>query len=513
VSFESVSVAAIATIDGTERTLPGTARPDGTVVIPDVPDGPYVLERRVIFPGSPENDPPRVTQWPIDGARNVRLGPDYWARGDATAITSTTKLALTVNAPAGFVEADTFSWIGLRTYFYMAATYASPDPEPLEGHSNVPAAGATSSSAWTIDADALEMPYGPEATGLPVASAGDDLAIIQTRTSTVRRPGDRFDPWNTLRATQAVGMLHVPSPTFTNETTNTVTGTLAAPATESLTLDVRGSSFAAIRELATYPNATRASARVLLAQEAGQGPGFFVSVAPNPWSLTASSKPKPVVPECFPEAHGTSCSPADCPVGCANATDGFIDPGDVTYTFDAPRLYTSGMRDLYAFSYTFSLTWTAPHGGTTTLSASARATRPKSGTTATFALDLGPVQNLRLNGKAMSWEGPELVTGVDATLTFDPPTLGTPEHYEVMVIELLPDAGLEGGPSRPWRDAANIYTRATSIVIPEGVLRKDHYYYVRVEAVRDGKDFSDPFNPKSDTDVSTGLFSAPFQVQ
>ena len=505
--------AAIVTIDGAKRTLPGTARPDGTVVIPDVPDGPYVLERRASYPGSPENDPPQVTQWPVDGARNVRIGPDYWPRHGATPITPTTKLALTVNAPAGFVNNDTFSWIGLRSYFYMTATYASPIPEPQEGHANVPAAGATSSAAWTIDADVLAAPYGTEAMGLPVASSGDDLAILQTRTSTIGRPGDPFDPWNTVRATQVVGKLDVPSPTFTNETTNTVTGTLAAPAKESLTLDIHGTSFATIRQDAQYPAATRTTARVYVAHEAGQGPGYFVSVAPVSWELSASSKPNPVVRECFPEGSGTICNPMACPVDCANAVDGLIDPGEVTYTFDAPRLYESGIRDLSGFSYSFTYSWKAPHGSTTTLTASARMTRPKSGTAASFELEMGPIRNLRLNGDAIPWDGPEMITGSEATVSFDPPAFGSPEYYRVTVIELLPDAGPEGGPSRPSRDAASVYSRETTVAIPEGVLRKEHHYYVRVEAMRDGRDFSNPFNPKSDTVLNTGVFSAPFNVK
>jgi len=511
VPFGDVSAAAIVTVDGKRQTFPGTVRDESTIVIPGVPSGPYVLEIRRLEPGARPGDPPLVRQYPIDGARTVRVGTNYWPRNDTVLMTPATKVALSITTPATFVEGDTFSWIGLRSYLFLRATFNAAAPDPPEGHANVPAAGSTSSTGWTIAADALEIPYGVEATGLPMASAGDDLLVYQSRSTKVTRPGDRFAPWSSFEKTEAVGVLAVPNPDFTKDTTNTVTGTLTAPPTESVSIDFRGSSFSAIREAAKYPKTVRASAGLRLVHEAGTGPGYFASVAPESWSLVVSAKPNPVHPECFPEGSETRCSQADCPVPCAEAFDGFVDPGDLTYTFDAPRIYTAGMQDLYSVSYTFSLQWRGPNGQTVSLSAGVNDTRPKQGTSLASALELGPVRNLRINGAELPWENAE-VSGGTATLAFDPPAVGTPEYYEIVVLELLPDLGADAGPSRPWRDAARLYTRATSIEIPSGVLRSDHYYSIRVRATRDGTDFSEPFNAKSDTQTRTGIFSPPFYV-
>lgn len=41
-------------------------------------------------------------------------------------------------------------------------------------------------------------------------------------------------------------------------------------------------------------------------------------------------------------------------------------------------------------------------------------------------------------------------------------------------------------------------------------MRSNHYYYVRVYAIRDGKDFAEPSICKTDTTLSTGVFSPVF---
>lgn len=263
-----------------------------------MPQGPYLLQVRSRVTSDPPDAPPLVGQYPVDGARSVRLGADHWARKDTTALTPTTKLALTLGVPEQMKTTDTFSWLGLRSYFVREASYApvAPGDAPLEGEMNPPAVDATSTSAWTFDAAVLDAPYGETASGLPVAAASDDLRIMHHRKSTVNRGGDRFVPWNLFTRSDAVGVLDVPNPDFKNEITNTVTGTLAAPPTESLSITVKGSTFAAMRQ-GVYPLNARSRATVTLTHEAGQGPGYFASAAPMSWSFTAQSRPNVMKPQ------------------------------------------------------------------------------------------------------------------------------------------------------------------------------------------------------------------------
>ena len=492
-----VSGAAIVSVDGNERVIPGTVQPDGSIVISGVPRGPWVLELRERASG---DAPPVVLQYPVDGVDVVRLGSDYWARKDVVPMAPATKLALTASAPAGFVTGDTFSWLGVRSYFYREVEYA-PEVQPEEGQVNVPAEDATSSTAWTINGDVLDQPYGPEASGLP--AAGDDLKIVQSRRQRVTLEGDRFDPWTFPRRTDAIGVLDAASVSFVNGTTNTITGTLTPPATQSLTVDV-GARYATIRDDAGYPKATRASATLRMYQEAGQGPGFFTSLGPVSWSLDAQSvvKPRPEFPQCFPEAAGARCDPSACDVPCDEATDGYIDPGSFRHLFDVPRLYASGMRDVYDVSYTYFLAVSLPDGSSATLSAAASTTRVLTGSKVAFELELGPVRNLRFDGKALPWDGGEPLASPPQTISFEPPSHGTPEYYDVKLREL----GAES------RVAARIYTRQTSVKIPADVLRRGRSYHVIVDAVRDGRDFSQPALHKSDAIDRTGVFSPLFSI-
>lgn len=509
-----VSAAAVVTVDGATKRLPGTARADGSIVIAGVPAGPWVLDMRVLPVGSRQTDPPLVVQYPIDGARTIRFGSNYWARKDAVAITPGTKLALTVSAPEAFVDGDRLSWIGLRSYFFRETVYANPDPLPSEGHANVPEANATASSGWTIDESVLEAPYGPEASGLPSAAAGDDLKIVQTRSTKVMRDGERMIPWTSIDERSVVGVLDAANASFANGTTNTVTGTLAAPPTETLTIDFKGTSYASMRASALYPRDARARAVVRMSQEAGPGPELFTSAAPVAWSLAASSLPKVTEPSCFPPP-GTRCDPAACEIGCASASDGYVDPGDLSYSFEAPRVYATDMRDIYDVSYTYSWNWTFPRpgGGAIQLSASASTTRPKTGSTASFALELGPVRNARIENATLDWNGGSTIpANATATVRFDAPELGTPEYYEVAVTELMPDAEVEVDDPRTSRTAARLLTRETSATIPAEVLRVGRYYYVRVYAMRDGRDFSEPSITKRDDARWTSIFLPPFVV-
>lgn len=501
---------------GSEQIIQGTVRPDGAVVFAGVPSGPYVLELRLRFATDAETDPPTLYSYPIDGARAVRLGGNYWGRKDAAPMTAATKLALTLNVPAQLKPADSFEWLGLSSYFYRYARFAPvPDGlEPNEGETNTPAADATMSSEWTFEERALEQPYGPEASGLP--AAGDDLQIVQSRATNVALDGDRFVPWNRFVRTEAIGVLDVPSPGFKPDTTNTVTGTLAAPPKENVSFAIKGTTFAAMRETQVYPLDARARARLTASHEIGQGPGYLTSVAPVSWDIRADSRPNVLVPECFkPDSY--VCSPQLCPDACPAAWSGYVDPGDIAYSFEAPKVVSTGFRDVYDFSYQYYFFWSSPEGSKT-LSASATIVRPKSGATAPFALELGPVSNVKVRGQLedggqvpelgeLTWDGKNVVplppvVVPTVTVSFDKPTLGTPEYYELNVVDLP----MEGSA----RTVARIFTRETTVTIPKGVLQRDRYYYFRIYAVRDGKDFAEPSVTKTDSRMATGTFTPGF---
>lgn len=503
------SVTALVTEGATTRAIAGSVKADGSAIIEGVPRAPYVLELSTA--SADAGDPDFVARYPVDGAREIRLGENYWGRPGTVALTPTTKLALSVDVPGRVMAGDTFSWLGLRSYFYRDTVFYPNDPEsdPIVGQTNIPADGDTSTSAWTFDGDQLGMPYTTEASGLP--AEGDDLKLVQTRASSVVRGDDDFDPWATLVRYEAIGVLDVPSPVFTNETTNTITGVLASPPIEHVTTEIKGSTFTALRETGGYPKSTTARATFARTHEAGDGPAYLTSVAPQPWWFFAKSKVHPTDRTCFPPGT-TRCEPSICPIGCENASDGLSDPGDVSYAFDAPRLASTGMRDVDSFTYSYSYAWTTPDEHPVFLYASASVLRPAS--SAPVELQLGAVRNVRINGTSLPWDTTASVAK-DATLTFEPPTLGTAETYGVTVIELVPDLGIDAGDALPRqpRNVAYLVTRDTSVKVPANVLRSGRYYYVRVSALKDGRSFDTPSVSPNDTRLETAVFTPAFIVE
>lgn len=482
----------------TEARIEGEESPYGGWGFASVPQRPYILETRGRGVHAPPTDPPTIAQYPINGAKEVRLGTNTWARATASPMAAATKLGLDLTLPVPLAAGDRFEWLGVRSFFYRDTTFPATPPS---GQTNVPVAGASTTPGWRLDADFLGSPYGVVGGGLP--QPGDDLAVHQVRTRNVQASADRFDPWYGLALTEVVGALDVASPSFDNGQVNTVTGTLASLAKETLAVTVDGASFSAIRGAAGYPKTVRATASVSVGQEPGDGPEIYNAVARPAWSFRTSDKPKVLLPGCFPEALIDVCSPGACAAGCDAASDGFVDPASGSYTVDAPRLSPLG-RDLYGFTYRYSTTFIEPGGRTHVLSADAVARRPKT-VTASFALELGPVRNLRVDDAVLPWTAANLSPAVQHAIRFDPPALGQPEYYEVVVLELEP--------TRSQRTAAQLYTRGTSVAIPDGTLRPDHLYYLQVIAHRDGRDFAEPFLTKTDTSVATGIFSPPFTTK
>lgn len=505
----------VASVDGKETTFEPTVRDDGAFVFTGVPRAPYVLEARLKRTAAPAEDPVYLVRYPIDGRRNLEMGEDYWGRADATAMTDDTKLALTVQAPKGIADGDSFSWLGLHSYFYRAVTFY--DGDVVEGIQNPPTGDATSSQDWTFDSTVLEMPYGDDASGLPSAAANDDLLILQDRTERKKMPIDpadplaRFAPWSSFNSNTVIGVLHAASPDFANGKTNTVTGTLEAPKTERFTIDFHGGTFDAVRLAIGAPDETRSFARISLSQEAGAGPAVYTSVAPEAWSLSASAQRTPVDLSCFPNPESTTCVPDACAIGCENARKGHLHPGELSkFAFEGPRVFETGMRDFYSVSYTYYTDVKLPDASSRTLSGGVSNSFPRTTSEPSFGLELGPPSAITVNGNALVWDGTIASIPDDRApvVAFTPATEGAPEHHRVEVIDLTPDLGNEIEAPRPSLTVALLYTHDASVSIPTDVLRSGHTYYVRVAAIKDGWKFGE--RATRSWMYRTGIYSAPF---
>ncbi len=506
----------VATVDGKETTFQPTVRDDGAFVFTGVPRAPYVLESRLKRTSAPAEDPIYLVRYPIDGMRNVEMGEDYWGRPDATVMTDDTKLALTVQAPQGIVHGDTFSWLGLHSYFYRAATFYEEDDSGTVH--NPPAPDATSSQDWTFDSAALYMPYGEDASGLPSAAANDDLLILQDRTEGKTRPIDdadplaRFDPWHVVNSNTVIGVLHAASPDFANGKTNTVTGTLEAPKTETFTIDFHGGTFDAVRDALGAPDEiTRSTVRISMSQEAGAGPAVYTSVAPTVWTFYASAQRKPVDLSCFPNPQSTTCQPDVCTIGCENARKGYIHAGELSkFAYQGPRVYDTGMRDFYYVSYSYSTEVKLPDASSRFLTGGVSDSFPRTTSEPSFSLEVGPPSAITVDGNTIAWGSTIAAIPDDhaPVVAFTPATKGDPEYHRVELIDLTPDLGKNLETPRMNLTVALFYTHESSVSLPKDQLRSGHTYYVRVMASKEGWKIGERA-PRNSV-YRTSIYSAPF---
>ncbi|MFO0562562.1 MAG: hypothetical protein U0269_31385 [Polyangiales bacterium] len=491
---------------------PGDAAPvvatvqQNVATAPGVGVGPNVLELRFAPRAEYPMDPQSLVQYPITTARTVRVGGNYWARPETVAMASDARLTLSVTTTSPIAEKDDFSWISLRSYFYRSVRFDSTAMTQM----GLPAVGATSTSGWTIGASDLALPYGDDASGLPAAASNDDLMLLHSRTTKLARNTPEFDPWNVAKFTRVIGVLPVTGASFDNRGANLVAGMMVAPQMAPITVDFRATSFAALRDGEVVDARTVMDATLSMSQEAGNGPGYFTSVAVPNWSLSATTGGRPANPTCYPNEN-RECPDPSCNGRCDRTVVDVRDPGDLSYTFDAPRVHTSGMRDVISASVRLTRAWFEPMGDRSAyIMATSSITRLWSAQGAPLQLSINPVRNIMVgDGPPLNWTEVSAV-GDAPRVQFDAPEGTAPEYYVVSVLEVFP-AVASADEYRFPSVVARVYTRERSLRVPSGVLRAGSLYFLRVAAVRDGRDFAQPYVSMSDEIQSTEVFTPVFK--
>lgn len=508
---ELIEATAIVGQGASAKRIAGRIGKSGVATFEGVSGGSYVVELRYATDPDYPEDLPYVVQFPSDGAKTIRLGDRMWAHPDGELLDDASSFTFQLTDASGFDDGDTLELISLGSYFYGAITFDSLAAE----YTNPPTDGATTASGWEVPATEVEALYGADGMHLPSASRGDELTLIHSRSESVDYGATSYDPWRWSRLTRALGVSTMPRTTLANGAPNSVTATLEAPPSSPVTIDFRGSTFAALREQQAYGPYIPSSTRVTVTQEVGDGPGYFASPAPASWSLYSGSRRAPANPDCFPAADGSCGGPDVCPAGCdTTLLQTQIDPADLKRTLTLPRVYASGMRDVLSVTYSFYTTFKHPTvpGTSAMMSATSTLGRPASALSGPIALALPAPTNLVLDGEV-------IVPGSSPTLAIDSltPTISFEasagaEYYRIEVIGLTPDAESEDVTPRTTRTVATLYTRENRIAIPANVLQQGRFYYVRVYATRDGTDFATPYSSASDSIDRTGIFSLPFRL-
>jgi hypothetical protein len=245
---------------------------------------------------------------------------------------------------------------------------------------------------------------------------------------------------------------------------NTISGALNPTVPTSINLSVKGSAWAPLFD------------HIAPTKPTSQGGGFYLSVEPHisaDGPNVVGSKPIDLIwtkgNDIF--AFRSSSCPTDTPL----MTD--VEAGTVRYSDPFPSTW----RRIFYVCQGASIDVPVP-GGTTqsiTLTNSQITSLP----TATIKPLISAVQNPKINGADLFTAG--TINGTAMTLSWDPPAIGTPFGYSVVMMTLK-TSPLPGG-TLEYSYSTTLSTAKTSMTIPPDLLRSGQTYLFLITSLADGR--------------------------
>jgi hypothetical protein len=440
-----------------------------------VPDGEFMVRSdSPPDPGLPGTGP--FVELLHTDLRTLDYGFSLAGRADVVAADAPgTTLTLVVAAMPALQAGDRFE-------LHSANADALARLQPLDGPTD-PQPGATMLSGWTVAWDESTVLSGRGGVPLLDPSRGDAPRIAHIVSAPLipdPSPAELAgDAWAHAMTGRVVAAAALDMPTMTAGTAVAATGTFEAATATLADLDLRLAALQA--ELASLgPDLAGLACDITIVREPGLDVPI-VGMTPTLASLSVAGVDVPVDPSCYPDDEGM-CDPVTCVDGCNGDTQRLV-PGD---------------RQV-------ALAWADPYGGegTVTLAAGcsgfAAVTHPVAGTNEFLlaGIDLarpleggGPVLPilgapvaLRVGGQAATHDVVVSGVGTAPTLEYDPPTLGTPDYYEVTVRTLEDVVDDQQNILSRRRAIARLRTAATAVQLPGGLLVPGSYYYFQVRAV------------------------------
>lgn len=412
---------------GAWTSYPGTGTAAGTFTVPNVPAGPFL-----IAVGGNHH-------YAYTTARALDLGADLAGRPNAVFGPSTNTIDGELTNLDPWQADDLIQWYAPNVDGWAPSSLSS-----------APSTGATTfsgpSSWWQgrlIDASQGDMLYATQVSERIVM--GNEVQVLS-----------RYASFTGVEQQDGTPV--------------TVSGALGAvAATESISLDFRGSQFEALLA-AVSPSASAIATAATVYTQPGAGVAVAYSPGPDLLSLFTGNEDVKVTipyPNPFPAAWG-----------------------EILYTgtmwqvpFTAPGATSSGPL----LGYTYS---TMPAG-----EASTKVLVPL----------VSPPRSPEIGGKSASGDLEGI--GLTPTLSWSAPAVGTPTAYQVTVWEVEIDDAYDGG--SVIGQQAMIVTTTTNLTLPPGLLQKGHAYALTITAVASPIDATTtPFRSSPSmavADVVTGL--------
>jgi hypothetical protein len=496
------SIEALVEQDAKLVSYPGTIAADGTITIPNVPDGPYWL----VLTSPPPSNVPGFGGFKAFYAltsRTLDLGSLFSFRMDVESITQPTLVELNaaLTEPWQAYEEDNQGNVlqelsdSLQIISCAADVNATAmafnDGTPNSG----PVNGATDINGWQLNANETFIGVGSPGAHLIRTDNKDDVMILHDVAVKVTAPmvPPAPDPWADYRYSSVKEAYSPTSAVMMDGATTMLNGSFVAVPQKTFSLDYKGSQFK--MALADAPSLNLFSSFVSLsvAMEPGTPSPAYGGFA-TLLQVNANAIKTWTDPTCNPDM----CDPMACGAGCSDAQT-LIFPGDYTYTYSYGNPYTFG-QEIASVSVGIrsDVTQLLPGDSTTErLQGSLYVQAPAAQVAgAPLAPIVGFARNVKVNGNAAPVEQVTAGVGTTPTISFEAPSLGTPEYYTARIIQLDDITDGSGGFRRNLTIASFSLT-GTSIKIPDGLLQAGKHYYVQVIALANGVDIAAPFRAKA----------------
>ncbi len=473
----------------TYTAFAGTIDAAGNIAIPGVPEGPYLLSLTnrpsTLVPGA------QLTRsFYATSSRTVELGALYSSRPDVVSFTKPSFLLVDATLTLPFrvyteddqgnvVQPldDDLQFVSRNagvTGLFTAGQSAEIDHPPVDGDKTL--------SAWSIDATAAFDYLGN--LSLIDGSKGDDFAVLHDVNAKIGMETDT-DPWTGYAFSSTQEVFRPASFTMTDGGKSLLSGAFAKVPPKTFALDYQGAAFNAL--FADLP-IDNVFVDISLDLEAG---------APEPaagaYALLLQLSTGTRLSYQSPACAGAGCNEAQCPSGCDLGT--LHHPGDHAHTFSYGNPFDFG-QELVSLSLFFqkSVRTLLPEmtsenlNGQFTLQAPAAELDGKA-----MKPTLGLPQAITVAGKATPYDQVSAGVGTTPALAWGAPTLGTPTHYRVALIDLT-DLSASDGSTLRRRTVAVFNVTSPALTIADGIMKPGKFYYFQVSAVaRDDDDLSRPF--------------------
>jgi hypothetical protein len=509
------AVGAVVVSGGQVASYAGTVGPEGTITIPGVPEGPYLIELTGKAPtAAPGLQPSRSYFAAADRAFNFDRvfsnRPDLDVIGKSTSVVINASLTKPWQAFEVSPDGEVLQFLDDELFFFSrgADVTGQAFSEGFGSLGGDPQNGAKAIHGWAIDAREVTFGFSDGQPHLVRGDKGDSLTLLHGVNEEVVEPFDPrepFDPWDAYLFTSARAAFEPASFTMADGGVSQLNGAFVDLPERSLGLDYKGTLFNAQLQDA-LPGDFSMSVSLTISLEPG-APTPFIGPSALLLTTTVFSFTEFEDPFCNPDF----CDPELCTQGCESPSHTTL-PGDYAHAFPYGNPFSSG-QELVSFvlDTRHDVSGLLPDSSTEALRGGYTVVLPVADVDGKAVTpSVGLPRDVRVNGQTAPVDQITSGVGPSPEISFAAPALGTPTSYRVQVQELDDVLDGNGNPVFFRRRVALFVLATPSVKLPAGILRPGKHYYAQVAALSEEGGSSSIFGqPRRQTVATsyTGVFT------